>query len=293
LTNITVEDLIEAGAHFGHRTSRWNPAMAPYIFKKRNLIHIIDLEHTLRGLFTAQRVAEAIASKGEYVLFVGTKRQAQNIIRREAERCGMPYAVERWPGGLLTNYVTIRQRLKRLEELEDLERTGKINDYSKKMISSFRRERRKIERNLGGVRDMERLPGLLVVVDPTREDIAVREAVKLNIPVVAWIDTDGDPVPLDVVAPANDDSIGSIEIFARSIADAVIKGVENAKVSSQTEDTPEKKIQGEGESQTEPNESDDTDDKEKEAVDSDSGADVDVEGSPEAPGNTEEEEATK
>jgi small subunit ribosomal protein S2 len=293
LTNITVEDLIEAGAHFGHRTSRWNPAMAPYIFKKRNLIHIIDLEHTLRGLFTAQRVAEAIASKGEYVLFVGTKRQAQNIIRREAERCGMPYAVERWPGGLLTNYVTIRQRLKRLEELEDLERTGKINDYSKKMISSFRRERRKIERNLGGVRDMERLPGLLVVVDPTREDIAVREAVKLNIPVVAWIDTDGDPVPLDVVAPANDDSIGSIEIFARSIADAVIKGVENAKVSSQTEDTPEKKIQGEGESQTEPNESDDTDDKEKEAVDSDSGADVDVEGSPEAPENTEEEEATK
>jgi small subunit ribosomal protein S2 len=205
----------------------------------------------------------------------------------------MPYAVERWPGGLLTNYVTIRQRLKRLEELEDLERTGKINDYSKKMISSFRRERRKIERNLGGVRDMERLPGLLVVVDPTREDIAVREAVKLNIPVVAWIDTDGDPVPLDVVAPANDDSIGSIEIFARSIADAVIKGVENAKVSSQTEDTPEKKIQGEGESQTEPNESDDTDDKEKEAVDSDSGADVDVEGSPEAPENTEEEEATK
>lgn len=293
MTNITVEDLIEAGAHFGHRTSRWNPAMAPYIFKKRNLIHIIDLEHTLRGLFTAQRVAEAIASKGEYVLFVGTKRQAQNIIRREAERCGMPYAVERWPGGLLTNYVTIRQRLKRLEELEDLERTGKINDYSKKMISSFRRERRKIERNLGGVRDMERLPGLLVVVDPTREDIAVREAVKLNIPVVAWIDTDGDPVPLDVVAPANDDSIGSIEIFARSIADAVIKGVENAKVSSQTEDTPEKKIQGEGESQTEPNESDDTDDKEKEAVDSDSGADVDVEGSPEAPENTEEEEATK
>jgi small subunit ribosomal protein S2 len=292
LTNITVEDLIEAGAHFGHRTSRWNPAMAPYIFKKRNLIHIIDLEHTLRGLFTAQRVAEAIASKGEYVLFVGTKRQAQNIIRREAERCGMPYAVERWPGGLLTNYVTIRQRLKRLEELEDLERTGKINDYSKKMVSSFRRERRKIERNLGGVRNMERLPGLLVVVDPTREDIAVREAVKLNIPVIAWIDTDGDPVPLDVVAPANDDSIGSIEIFASSIADAVIKGVENAKVSSQMEETPEKKTQGEEESQTEPNESDNTDDKVEKAVDSDSGADVDVEESPEAPENTVEEEAT-
>jgi small subunit ribosomal protein S2 len=205
--------------------------MKPYIFKRRNLIHIINIKETVRGLLTARRVAAAIAEKGEYVLFVGTKRQARPIVREQAERCGMPYVAERWPGGLLTNYVTIRSRLERLEELEELERTGNIEDYSKKMVSSLRREQRKIERNLGGVREMDELPGLLIIVDPAREDIAVREAVKLEIPTIGWIDTNGDPEDLDVVVPANDDSIGAIRIFARLMADAVLEGLERSEIA--------------------------------------------------------------
>jgi len=229
---VNVEELIKAGVHFGHRTSRWNPKMAPYVFKKRNLIHIIDLKHTVRGLLTGARVAAAIAKRGDYVLFVGTKRQARPVVKREAERCGMPSVTERWPGGLLTNYATVRQRLERLEELEELERTGEIESYGKKMMSSLRRERRKIERNLGGVRRMDRLPGLLVVVDPRREEIAVREATKLGVPTVAWTDTDGDPDAVDVVVPANDDAIGSIEIFVRMMADAVLAGRREAEVGA-------------------------------------------------------------
>ena len=230
LATIDVHELIKAGVHFGHRTSRWNPKMAPYIFKKRNLIHIIDLRQTVRGLLTAKRVAEAIAAAGHYVLFIGTKRQARPVVLREAQRCGMPCVTERWSGGLLTNYATIRRRLQRLEELEEMDRSGAIELYSKKMISSLRRERRKIERNLGGVRSMDRLPGLLVVVDPKREQIAIREAVKLRVPTVAWIDTDGDPQGIDIVVPANDDAIGSIEIFVRMMADAVLEGRQQAKV---------------------------------------------------------------
>ena len=230
MTTINVPELIKAGVHFGHRTSRWNPKMAPYIFKKRNLIHIIDLKHTVRGLLWARRVAAAIAAQGHYVLFAGTKRQARPVVLREAQRCAMPCVTERWPGGLLTNYATIRRRLQRLEELEEMERSGAIELYSKKMLSSLRRERRKIERNLGGVRNMDRLPGLLVVVDPKREQIAVREAVKLRIPTIAWIDTDGDPQGVNIVVPANDDAIGSIEIFVRMLADAVLEGRQQAMV---------------------------------------------------------------
>jgi small subunit ribosomal protein S2 len=232
LASVSVQELIRAGAHFGHRTSRWNPKMAPYIFKKRNLIHIIDVKATVRGLITAKYVAEAVAAKGDYVLFVGTKRQAQPIVRQEAERCGMPHVADRWPGGLLTNYVTIRKRLDRLLELEELERSGEINGYSKKMISSLRRERHKIERNLGGVRNMDRMPGLLVIVDPKREQIALREARKLGIPTIAWVDTDGDPDNVDVVVPANDDSIGAIEIFLRTLADAVLEGRRKGECAS-------------------------------------------------------------
>lgn len=240
--DIDVRDLIQAGVHFGHRSSRWNPKMKPYIYKKRNLIHIIDLEKTLYGLVAGKKVAAAVAEGGDYVLFAGTKRQAQPIIEREAERCGMPFVAERWPGGLLTNYVTIRKRLERLDELEDLERTGRIEQYSKKMISSLRREKHKILRNLGGVRDMDRLPGLVVIVDPAREDIAVREAVKLGIPTIAWIDTNGDPEDIDIVVPANDDAIGSIEIFARTMADGVLEGRKRAEMGekrSQKEDKDE------------------------------------------------------
>jgi len=224
LTKIGIRDLIKAGVHFGHRTSRWNPDMEPYILKKRNLIHLIDLRETIRGLVTGAKLASIVSGRGGYVLFGGTKRQARPIVRREAQRCGMPYVADRWPGGLLTNYVTIRDRLERLIELEQLEESGEIESYGKKMISSLRREKRKIERNLGGVRDMDRLPGLVVLVDPVREYIAADEARKLGIPSVALIDTDGAPDAVDVVVPGNDDSIGSIEIFLHTMADAVLEG---------------------------------------------------------------------
>ena len=222
---VNVRSLIKVGFHFGHRTSRWNPKMAPYIFKRRNLIHIIDLRATLRGLLTARKVAQAVAARRQYVLFVGTKKQAAEVIQREAQRCGMPYVAERWPGGLLTNFVTIRKRLDRLAELEELEETGQIDLYGKKMVSSLRREKRKILRNLGGVRKMDRLPNLLVLIDPAREQIAVKEAYKLGIPVVALTDTDGDPTCVDVVVPGNDDSYGAIEIFVKAVSGAILDAV--------------------------------------------------------------------
>ena len=217
-----VRDLIKAGFHFGHRTSRWNPRMAPYIFKRRNLIHIIDLRATLRGLIMARKLAQAVTARGQFVLFVGTKKQASDVVPREAQRCGMPYVAERWLGGLLTNFVTIRKRLDRLSELEEMEQTGQMDLHSKKMVSSLRREKRKILRNLGGVRTMDRLPALLVIIDPAREHIAVKEARKLGIPVIALTDTDGDPEALDVVVPGNDDSFGAIEIFLGQVASAIL-----------------------------------------------------------------------
>lgn len=219
---VDVVEMIKAGVHFGHRTSRWNPKMAPYILKKRNLIHIIDLRETVRGLITAKYLVQAVAARGKYVLFVGTKRQAQPVVKSEAERCGMPYVCERWPGGLLTNYGTIRRRLERLVELEELEKTGEINRYSKKMVSSLRREARKINRNLGGVRNMDDLPGAIVIVDPKREHLAVKEGRKLLIPTVGWTDTDGNPNELDVCVPANDDAIGAVQLFMREMAEAII-----------------------------------------------------------------------
>ena len=236
MEKIGVRDLIKAGAHFGHRTSRWNPKMEPYILKKRNLIHLIDLRETLRGFYTAAELAKAVARNGEYVLFAGTKRQARELVRREAKRCGMPYVADRWPGGLLTNYVTIRSRLERLLELERLEETGEIQNFSKKMISSLQREKRKIQRNLGGVRNMDSLPGLVVIIDPLREYIAADEAVKLDIPSVALMDTDGDPDKIDVPVPSNDDSMESIGLFLRTIADAVLEGKSAAKGAPSAEE---------------------------------------------------------
>jgi small subunit ribosomal protein S2 len=220
-----IKTLVKTGFHFGHRTSRWNPKMAPYILKRRNLIHIIDLRATLRGLVTGGKLAQAVAARGTYVLFVGTKKQAGSLIGREAQRCGMPYVSERWPGGLLTNYATIRSRLDRLNELEDLEQTGQIQLYGKKMVSALKREKRKIVRNLGGVRKMDRLPGLLVMVDPAREHIAVKEAGKLAIPIIALTDTDGDPENVDIVVPGNDDSFGAIEVFLATMSEAIVWGI--------------------------------------------------------------------
>lgn len=221
---VLVKELIAAGMHFGHRTSRWNPKMAPYIFGKRNLIHIINLKETIRGLVLASRFLAQVATRGEYVLFVGTKRQAKTSIERIAKEIGCPYVAERWLGGCLTNFRTVRSRLTRLLELERLEASGEINNYSKKVIASLRREKHKMLRNLDGIRTLDRLPGALVVIDPRHEIIAIREALKLGIPTVALMDTDSDPDLVTLPVPGNDDAIRSIEIFLRHMAEAVQAG---------------------------------------------------------------------
>ncbi len=253
---VQVKDLIEAGVHFGHRASRWNPKMRPYIYGKRNLIHIIDLRETVRGLLRGYRYLAKVASAGSLVLFVGTKRQGKEAVEREAARCGMPYVSERWLGGCLTNYRTIRDRLKRLHELEGywlpanenpakidlpaymktmLNESGKlelnkapesasIRSYSKKMVAMLNRELSKIQRNLSGIRDMNRLPDAIVVVDPKREHIAVKEAQRMGVSTVALIDTDSDPDVVDLPIPGNDDSIRSIELILSKMADAILEG---------------------------------------------------------------------
>lgn len=223
--NVGIRDLIEAGVHFGHRVSRWNPAMAPYIYGRQNLIHIIDLRSTLKGIIRSANFLTRLVSMGSKdVLFVGTKRQAKTLIERESKRCGMHYVADRWLGGTLTNFHTIRERLKRLEELEKMEREGTIGQYSKKMISSLRRQMRKIQRNLAGVRNMEKLPGALVIVDIRKEHIALKEANILGIPVVAITDTDCDPKPVDICIPGNDDAYRAVEIVTKVLADAIIQG---------------------------------------------------------------------
>jgi small subunit ribosomal protein S2 len=253
---VQVKDLIEAGVHFGHRASRWNPKMRPYIYGKRNLIHIIDLRETVRGLLRAYRYLAKVASQGSLVVFVGTKRQSKEAIEREAGRCGMPFVSERWLGGTLTNYRTIRDRLKRLQELEMLwlapnenpakvnlpeymkgmlneagklelsksPETAEIRRYSKKMVATLNRELSKIQRNLQGIREMNRLPDAMIVVDPKREYIAVREAQRMGVATVALIDTDSDPDTVDLPIPGNDDSIRSIELVLGKLADAVLEG---------------------------------------------------------------------
>jgi small subunit ribosomal protein S2 len=222
--SIVVKDLIDSGVHFGHRASRWNPKMKPYIYGKRNLIHIIDLKETVRGLLRATKYFNRIASAGGLILFVGTKRQAAETIIEECARSGMPYVTERWLGGTLTNFRTIRSRLQRLEELESILDGEQASSYSKKMISTLTRERRKIERNLSGIRSMSRLPEALMVIDPRREHIAVAEARKLGIKVVALLDTDCDPDLIDLPIPGNDDSMRSIELVVRRLTDAIIEG---------------------------------------------------------------------
>ena len=224
MASALVRELIDCGVHFGHRAGRWNPKMAPYIFGTRNSIHIIDIRETVKGLLRAKKFISAIVAQGHDVLIVGTKRQAGEIVEKQAKRVGMPHVRERWLGGTLTNFKTIRSRLARLEQIEELERSGKINDFSKKMKSTIDRERRKITRNLEGIRNMTRLPGALVIVDVHREQIAVKEARKLGIPAVCLVDTDSDPDCADLVIPGNDDAMRSIELVVRLLADAVEEG---------------------------------------------------------------------
>ena len=224
MATVLVKDLIEAGVHFGHRASRWNPKMRPYIYARRNLIHIIDVRETIRGLLRARKYLQRVAAGGSLVLFVGTKRQASDTIEQQALRCGMPYVSDRWLGGTLTNFRTIRSRLGRLEELESIRTSDEIDTYSKKMQSALNREYRKMYRNLNGIRTMNRLPECLVIIDPRKEKNAVKEAQKLGITTVALIDTDCDPDEVDLPIPGNDDSIRSIELIVQLLADAVLAG---------------------------------------------------------------------
>ena len=220
-----VRNLIDAGIHFGHRQSRWNPKMKPFIYGKRNLIHIIDVRETLKGILAAKRFLNKLVAGGRDVVFVGTKRQARSVMEETGKRTGMPYVAERWLGGTLTNYRTIRSRLQRLEELERILQSPDVNkNFSKKMESSLKREYRKILRNLEGIRTMDRLPGALFVVDVKREIIAIKEAQKLGIPVVALIDTDSDPDEVDIAIPGNDDAMRAIELVLKEVGDAVIEG---------------------------------------------------------------------
>jgi len=229
-----VKDLIEAGVHFGHRASRWNPKMRPYIYARKNLIHIIDVRETVRGLLRAKKYLTQITSQGSLVLFVGTKRQAADSVQREAERCGMPYVNDRWLGGKLTNFRTIRSRLTRLEELEGIRNSEVLfNTYSKKMQSSLNREYRKMFRNLNGIRTMNRLPECLIIIDPKKEKNAVSEAQKMGVASVALIDTDCDPDVVDLPIPGNDDSMRSIEMVVKMLADAIVAGKQQQAVQSQ------------------------------------------------------------
>lgn len=229
--------MIEAGVHYGHRTSLWNPKMAPYIFGRKNQIHILDIRETLRGLLRAKKYLGQVAEGGSLILFVGTKRQAGEAIEEQALRCGMPFVSERWLGGTLTNFRTIRSRLGRLEELEELRGSDKINDYSKKMQSSLNREYRKMYRNLNGLRTMNRLPECIFIVDPGKEKNAVREAKRLGIPTVALIDTDSDPSDIDLPIPGNDDGIRSVELVLKQLADAINAG--KGQVEIQKDEKPE------------------------------------------------------
>jgi len=226
----SMKALLEAGAHFGHRTRRWNPKMKRYIFTERNGVHIIDLQQTIRALETAYNVVRDTVAEGGSILFVGTKRQAQEIIAQEAQRCGMPYVNQRWLGGTLTNWRTIRRRVEHLLDLEARRDRGEFERLTKKEALGLTRQIEKLNRRLGGIKEMERLPDLLYVVDVRREATAIREANRLEIPVIAIVDTNCDPDPIDYVIPANDDAIRSIKLITTLMADAVLEGMALRKV---------------------------------------------------------------
>jgi small subunit ribosomal protein S2 len=226
MQNLTVQELIDAGVHFGCRVSRWNPKMAPYIQGRRNLIHIIDLRETLRGLLRAQNFLFHLASEGQQIMWVGTKRQVKGIIGDVGQRTTMPAVTERWIGGTLTNFSVIRSRLRRLEELESQEES-QAELRTKKEMSSLRRERRKIFRNLGGIRDLTGIPGAMVVVDPLREANAVKEARKMGVAVIGLLDTDCDPTLVDIAIPGNDDALKSVRLLIERMAMSVEEGVAN------------------------------------------------------------------
>ncbi|MFN0131029.1 MAG: 30S ribosomal protein S2 [Phycisphaerales bacterium] len=232
MANTLVQDLIEAGIHFGQRASSWNPRMAGFIYGKRNGIHIIDIKETVKGLLLAKKFITNCVAEGRDVCFVGTKRQAKTVVEQRVSAVGMHYVIERWLGGTLTNFRTIRSRLKRLEELEAIEAADNFASYSKKMESQLRREKAKIKRNLEGIRRMDKLPGAMVAIDVRREATALKEARKLGIPTICLIDTDGDPELADIPIPGNDDGMRSIDVVLRELCLAVAEGKEQRQATA-------------------------------------------------------------
>ena len=224
MSDVSMRQMLEAGVHFGHQTRYWHPKMAPYIFGERNKIHIINLERTVPLFEDAMNYVSRLSAKRGKLLFVGTKRSAQEAVKREAERCGMPYVSRRWLGGMLTNYKTVRQSIRRLKELEEMIEKGGLERVSKKEGLTLRRELEKLNQGLGGIKDMDGLPDALFIIDVGHERIAVAEAVKLGIPIVAVVDTNNSPDGIDYVIPGNDDAIRSVNLYAKAAADAVLDG---------------------------------------------------------------------
>ena len=228
MATITMKELLEAGVHFGHQTKRRNPKMKEFIFGERNGIHIIDLQKTLKMFKDAARFVQESASGGKFILFVGTKRQAQDAIKEEAQKCGMFFVNNRWLGGLLTNWVTVQKSVKRLKELDEMSTDGRYELLPKKEVIKLERERKHLEANLAGIKNMNRLPDVLFVIDSNKEQIAVREARKLGIPVVAVVDTNCDPTEVDYVIPGNDDALRAIRLFTSKVSESIAEGVQAA-----------------------------------------------------------------
>ena len=226
MANITMKELLEAGVHFGHQTKRWNPKMKEFIFGERNGIYIIDLQKTLKMFKEASKFVQDLAADGRVILFVGTKRQAQDAIAEEAQKCGMFYINQRWLGGLLTNWVTVQKSVKRLKELDEMATDGRYELLPKKEVIKLERERKHLQANLAGIKNMSRLPDAMFVIDSNKEQIAVREARKLGIPVVAVVDTNCDPSEVDFVIPGNDDALRAIRLFTSKISESIAEGVQ-------------------------------------------------------------------
>lgn len=241
MANVTMKELLEAGVHFGHETKRWDPKMKPYIFGARNGIYIIDLQKTVQLFKEAYQFIRDVASRGEYILFIGTKKQAQETIQEQATRCGMFYVNHRWLGGMLTNFQTIKRSIDRLNQLEAMKNQQYYTLLPKKEILEMEKERSRLERSLGGIKNMNRLPGAIFVVDPKKEKIAIREARKIGIPSVGIVDTNCDPDDVDYVVPGNDDAIRAIQLFTTKIADAVIEGKQLYEKQLQMEEAKEEK----------------------------------------------------
>jgi small subunit ribosomal protein S2 len=235
MAQISMKQMLEAGVHFGHQTKRWNPKMKPYIFGARNGIYIIDLQKTVRYFRTACQFIQDTVAAGDKVLFVGTKKQAQDTIKEESLRAGQYFVNNRWLGGMLTNFTTIKASIDRLKKIEAMAADGTLDQYTKKEALQLDREREKLEKNLGGIKHMNKLPGAIFIIDPKKEAIAVQEAKKLGIPVVAVVDTNCDPDNIDYIIPGNDDAIRAIRLFANLIAESCVEGVERQKVKKQTE----------------------------------------------------------